>query len=184
MTDISQYTDQFDPADHKEFDDSPLPLGDYYVEIEDVIFKETNNKKGKGLNITFNVLGDVHDHKHGGRKLFGWFTLQHESAEAERIGRNDFYSLKLAICDPTLTDTDALIGENFVARVGSVKDKRDGTMGIKIKKYMVREGYVPGPKIVEAPKKEGITVQVDGEVKNFDPATGKTLMPWDAGYQK
>tara|TARA_R110002012_G_scaffold155160_6_gene316037 strand:- start:2966 stop:3454 length:489 start_codon:yes stop_codon:yes gene_type:complete len=121
-----------------EFDNSPLPEGDYYVEIENAEIKETANKKGTGCNMKLAVLGDVHDNGHKGRKMFNWFTLQHENDMAQSIGQREFHALRLAIGKPTATDTDELIGQNLVIRVGF--EKKDPTRNY-IKRFMALEGY-------------------------------------------
>lgn len=121
-----------------EYDNSPLPVGDYYLEIESAIVKETANGKGVGCNVVFNVLGDVHTKEHSGRKVFSWYTLQHQSDLAQTIGQDQFHELRCAIGNPTLNDTDLLIGGNFVATIGI--DKKEPTRN-QIKKAKSLEGY-------------------------------------------
>jgi len=106
-----------------EYDNSPLPEGEYYLEIENAIVKQTANGKGTGCNVTFSVLGAVHDNAHKGRKLFAWFTLQHENEMAQSIGQREFHGLRLAIDKESAADTDEFIGANLVAAVGI--DKKD-----------------------------------------------------------
>ena len=121
MSDLSQLMGGFDADNYEEqpeFDNSPLPAGDYYVEIEKADVKETANKKGTGCNMTFSIHGDVHDKSQKGRKLFIWFTLSHENDMAQSIGQREFHAMRLAIGKPTATDTDELLSQNLVIRVG------------------------------------------------------------------
>jgi hypothetical protein len=151
MADISQLIGGFDASAYEEqpeFDNSPLPAGDYYVEIESADIKETANKKGTGCNMKLSVLGDVHDNGHKGRKAFHWFTMLHENDMAQSIGQREFHALRLAIGKPTATDTDELIGQNLVIRVGF--DKKDPTRN-QIKRFMALEGYEKPEKTEAAP---------------------------------
>lgn len=150
MADISQIIGGFDAASYEEkpeFDNSPLPDGDYYVEIEKAEVKNTANGKGVGCNTTLSVLGHVADKSQKGRKLFAWFTLQHENDMAQQIGQREFHALRLAIGKPTATDTDELLGANLVVRVGL--DKKDKERN-QIKKYMALDSYDASK--AEAPK--------------------------------
>jgi hypothetical protein len=141
MADITSLMGGFNAAEYEEkpeFDNSPLPDGEYYLEIENAIVKQTANGKGTGCNVTFSVLGDVHDKAHKGRKLFAWFTLQHENEIAQSIGQREFHGLRLAIGKENAADTDEFIGANLVAAVGI--DKKDAERN-QIKRYKALEGY-------------------------------------------
>ena len=141
MADITSLMGGFNAAEYEEkpeFDNSPLPEGEYYLEIENAIVKQTANGKGTGCNVTFSVLGAVHDNAHKGRKLFAWFTLQHENEMAQSIGQREFHGLRLAIGKENAADTDEFIGANLVAAVGI--DKKDAERN-QIKRYKALEGY-------------------------------------------
>jgi len=113
-------------------DNSPLPAGEYYVEVESAVLKDTANGQGKGLNTQFNVLGSVADQSQSGRKLFNWFNLQHSNETAEKIGRSEFAALCLAVGKPTVTDTDELLGVPLIVKVAI--DKKDAERNV-IKAY-------------------------------------------------
>lgn len=141
MADITNIMGGFNADEYEEqpeFDNSPLPDGDYYVEIEKAEVKNTANGKGVGCNTTLSVLGHVADKSQKGRKLFAWFTLQHENDQAQQIGQREFHALRLAVGNPTAMDTDELIGQNLVVRVGL--DKKDKERN-QIKKYIALDGY-------------------------------------------
>jgi len=145
MADITSIMGGFNADEYEEqpeFDNSPLPAGEYYAEIADATVKETANKKGTGCNVTFDILGDVHDKSGKGRKVFAWFTLQHENDMAQSIGQRDFHALRLAVGKPTANDTDELLGANLVIKVGF--DKKDATRN-QIKKYIALDGFQAAP---------------------------------------
>jgi len=134
MSDISKYFDGgFKAEDHEEMrDDSPLPVGKYFLEIEKAEVKETKNGEGVGCDVQFNVIGHVDDQSHKGRKLFVWFNLRHSNEKAQKIGNAEFAALGRAIGKPIVQDSDELIGGTFIASVGI--DKKDATRNV-IKKY-------------------------------------------------
>ena len=145
MADLTNIMGGFNADEYEEqpeFDNSPLPAGEYYAEIADATVKETANKKGTGCNVTFDILGDVHDKSGKGRKVFAWFTLQHENDMAQSIGQRDFHALRLAVGKPTANDTDELLGANLVIKVGF--DKKDATRN-QIKKYIALDGFQAAP---------------------------------------
>ena len=170
MSDISSLIGGFDADKYEEqpeFDNSPLPAGDYYVEIEKADVKETANKKGTGCNMTFSILGDVHENAQKGRKLFNWFTLSHENDMAQSIGQREFHALRLAIGKPTATDTDELLSQNLVIRVGF--EKKDPTRN-QIKRFMALEGY-------EKPDKTEAAAATPAAAA--PAAAAKKKNPWD-----
>jgi len=145
MADLTNIMGGFNADEYEEqpeFDNSPLPAGEYYAEIADATVKETANKKGTGCNVTFDILGDVHDKSGKGRKVFAWFTLQHENDMAQSIGQREFHALRLAVGKPTANDTDELLGANLVIKVGF--DKKDATRN-QIKKYIALDGFQAAP---------------------------------------
>jgi len=134
MSDISKYFDGgFKAEEHEQMrDDSPLPVGDYFLETELAELKETKNGEGVGCHVQFDVIGHVGDQSHKGRKIFVWFTLRHSNETAQKIGNAEFAALGRAIGKPIVQDSDELIGGTFIASVGI--DKRDATRNV-IKKY-------------------------------------------------
>jgi hypothetical protein len=151
MADITTIMGGFNAEEYEakpEFDNSPLPAGEYYAEIGDATVKETANKKGTGCNVTFDILGDVNNKSGKGRKVFAWFTLSHENDMAQSIGQREFHSLRIAVGKPTANDTDELIGANLVIKVGF--DKKDATRN-QIKRYSALEGFQAAPQEAAAP---------------------------------
>ncbi len=172
MSDITNLMGGFNAdeyEDQPEFDNSPLPDGDYYAEIEKADVKETANKKGHGCNMTLSVLGHVADKSQKGRKLFNWFTLQHENDIAQEIGQRDFQSLRVAIGKPALADTDELIGANLIVRVGL--DKKDKERNV-IKKFIALEGY-------DASKAEAPAPAPTAPAAAAPAAAATKKNPWD-----
>jgi len=169
MSDISQIMGGFNADEYTEHsnDDTPLPAGEYYVEVEKAELRETQNKQGTGCNVQFSVLGSVADNSHKGRKVFVWYNLQHSNETAQKIGQSEFHALRIAIGKPTAQDTDELIGIPLIAKV--TIDKKDLTKN-KIVKYTPIAGRGAAP---------AQSAQTPPPVAAPAAAATKTKMPWD-----
>ena len=150
MSDISTLIGGFDPETYEEqpeFDNSPLPSGDYYAEIKKAEVKPTKKGDGQLCEIEFDILGQVVDKSCKGRKLWSRFNLQNPSAKCQQIGQAQFHGLRIAVGKPACQDTDELIGSNLVVTVGIENGTLDKN---EIKKYVALEGY--DASAAEAPK--------------------------------
>jgi len=140
MSDLS-FMGGFNAAEHEDQrDDSPLPEGEYYLEVEKIETKQTANGQGVGANAQFDVLGEKESGAHQGRKVFNWFNLQHSNDVAQKIGQAEFAALCKAVGVLAPQDTDELIGGRFLAKIGL--DKKDKDKNV-IKKYMPIEDVPP-----------------------------------------
>ncbi len=109
----------FDPSQYEARDNSPLPAGEYPLEIEKAEVRKTKNGEGLGANVTFEVAGPTHT----GRKVFVWFNLRHSNEVAEKIGQSEFAALCKAVGLVAVQDTDELLGKTFLGKVGI--DRKD-----------------------------------------------------------
>lgn len=167
MADITNIMGGFNAdeyEEHPEFDNSPLPAGDYYVEIEKAEIKKTKKGDGTLCEVTFVVLGDVHDSGHKKRKIWSRFNLSNPSAKCQQIGQSQFHGLRLAVGKPMANDTDDLLSQNLVVTVGLEKGTTDKN---EIKKYMALEGY-------EKPDKTAAAAPTQAAA-----APAKKANPWD-----
>lgn len=104
----------FDPS---QVDDvygfEPMPTNTVFQwEIGDAELKPTSSGTGQRLNVRCNVLGPSHE----GRVVFAGFNLQNDSAKAEEIARRELGALCRAVGIVALSDSDALIGQQFLGR--------------------------------------------------------------------
>lgn len=113
----------FKAENYEQSDNAPLPIGDYYVEIENAEVRKTNNKKGVGCNVTFSILGSVKDGSHSGRKIWNWFNLQHENEIAQKIGNAEFAGLCKALGLSVIENSEELMGGSCIAKI--ILDKKD-----------------------------------------------------------
>lgn len=141
MSDLS-FMGGFNAEEHEDQrDDTPLPEGEYYLELEKAELRDTANGQGKGLNAQFNVLGEE-SNPHRGRKVFNWFNLQHSNEMAQKIGQSEFAALCKAVGIVAPEDTSELLGKPFLAKVGL--DKKDKDKNV-IKKYSLIDGAPAKP---------------------------------------
>lgn len=98
---------------------SPIPAGDYTVQVTGSELKSTKDGTGQYLKVTFDVLGPAYQ----GRKLFQNYNIFNKSANAERIGRSQLKALTTAIGLDTLRDTDEIIGCRVLVHVSIESDK-------------------------------------------------------------
>lgn len=169
MSDLS-FMGGFNAAEIEDLrDDTPLPDGHYYLEVEKMELKQTANGQGTGANAQFDCLGEAETGAMQGRKVFNWFNLQHSNDTAQKIGQAEFASLCKAVGVMTPRDTDELIGKRFIAKIGI--DKKDNTKNV-IKKYLAIEGEQPSQQSAPstpAPKPAQPTTTT---------ATSKPTPPW------
>lgn len=160
MSDLG-FIGDFNANDHEEQrDDSPLPAGEYYLEVENIDLRETANGQGKGANVQFDCLGHKDDGSQQGRKVFVWFNLAHSNEMAQKIGLAQFAALCKAVNLVAPRDTDELLGSKFLATIGI--DKKDNTRNV-IKKYSPIGEATSAPAPASAPA----------------PSTDKPKAPWE-----
>jgi len=123
----------FKTQEYKQSDNTPLPDGDYYCEVEEANVKQTRNGKGVGCNVTFSILGSCKDGNYSNRKIWNWFNLQHENEVAQKIGNAEFAQLCEALGLNLIENSDELIGRGCIITVGL--DKKDPERNV-IKKFL------------------------------------------------
>lgn len=100
-----------------------------------------------------------------GRAYYARYNVQNESAEAERIGRQQFAALHHAAGLPVLRDTDQLIGRKVVIELG-VKKRKDNNE----EENVIRGHYPAGTPVAAAPVAKPL------------PAAGNApVPPWASG---
>lgn len=146
---------EFDPTSHdteqrQDFDD--LPNGIYKLETVASAVIESDDKKKVGAKTTFNV---IEPEEFKDRKVFGYYNLRNPSAQAEKIGNDQFASLcRAAGLSQTVDDTEDLHFHSFIAKVGMGKANNGYPAKNEIKKYFFNddgpgghEGNMPEPEI-------------------------------------
>lgn len=99
----------------------PFPVGVYTFTVASAAMKHTKDGTGQYVSCELTVTGPTHE----GRKVFCNFNLQNRSAEAERIGQQQFGALCRAVGLSRIKDTDELIGTEFSAKV-RIRPAKDG----------------------------------------------------------
>jgi hypothetical protein len=99
----------------------PIPEGTYTLKATEAVEKETRNRDGSYIAVTFEVVrGDF-----AGRKLWSNFNIHNKSDKAQRIGRQQIMSWAAACGKLDADDTDKLVDLPFSADV-YIEEARDG----------------------------------------------------------
>jgi hypothetical protein len=128
-----------------ENDYSPLPEGNYKVEIVKADVKETKDGTGNYINVQYKVV----DGPCANRVFFGMVNIKNKNPEAQRIGQEQFYNLRTACGLQKVTDTDQLIGYTIEVSLGIKKSEQYGDQN-NIKKFSAIAG-APKPAAVPTP---------------------------------
>jgi len=101
---------------------SPVPAGDYQVEIKKVEAKETRAKTGAYFSFRFDILGPTN----AGRIIFCNVNVKNPSTQAENIGRGQLKNIMKAINIDDVAHTDQFVGGKLVITVGIEKSDKYG----------------------------------------------------------
>jgi hypothetical protein len=97
-----------------------LPAGKYKAEIGPAAVGPTKNGKGQAVNLQWRITEGPHEN----RVLFQNILIQHESAEAQKFGRQKFKDVATACgITETITDLDILLYKPCSIAVIIRKDK-------------------------------------------------------------
>jgi Protein of unknown function (DUF669) len=97
-----------------------LPAGKYKAEIVTAVAGPTKNGRGQAINLTWTITEGEYEN----RLVFQNILIQHESADAQRFGRQKFKDV-CAACGASgpLTDLDMLLHKPCVIAVKIRRDK-------------------------------------------------------------
>lgn len=129
-------------------DFSAIDPGDYTAQITDSKMKETKNKQGQFLELTWQIMeGDL-----AGRKLWSRLNLVNPSVQAVEIAQKHLKSICDAVGVPgPISDSQVLHGKPCIIRVVKTAATAQYPEGNDIKNYMPVGGAVPGGGGVAAP---------------------------------
>lgn len=98
----------------KPEDFSPIPEGEYILQVTKAEQKQTKTGTGKYINVTFDVIGPSYQ----GRKIFSKLNFRNDNPVAEKIGRQQLKALQLACAIPDpLMDDQQFVGHIVKASV-------------------------------------------------------------------
>jgi len=122
----SLFGNAFNPAAVEEVntDFSPLPKGEYLVQISDSEIAQ--NKSNTGTNLTLKLV--VQDGKYKNRIVFENLCVVHQNATAQGIAQSRLKQICEALKVKALKDTSQLHDKNLVVSVDVEKDKYKSDM--------------------------------------------------------
>lgn len=93
---------------------TPLPAGDYNLEIVESDYAANSKGTGMLLKLKCQVVGGDHD----GRPYYINLSLEHENSTAQDIGQREFAALRRAVGVPNPDDTEQLHCRPFRVTIG------------------------------------------------------------------
>jgi len=142
----------FDSTQHdtEQRDFTPLPDGDYRLEITESDVAATSSGSGTMLKATISV---IEPDEFKGRLIWKNFNIENANAQAQQIGQRELAAQCRAIGIPAIEDSEELHFKAFMAKIGMSKEKtgKDGKVyesRNEIKKYYFPdEGDLPKPSV-------------------------------------
>lgn len=116
----------------------PVPAGDYVAMIVESDDRETANGNGHGLNLVW----QIQEGQHKGRKLYQWLNIQHENEQAQLISRSEMSAVCRAVGVMTPGDSSELHDKPCILKVGVQKRRDTGEMQNRIKGVSAMSGGV------------------------------------------
>jgi hypothetical protein len=116
----------FNPADVPEDDRSfsPLPAGEYLMQVIESELKDTKTGNGQQLVLTLEVM----DGPSSGRKVWDRLNIRHTNADAQRIAQRGLADLCLAVGLPSIRNSEELHFKPFTAKV-TIREDKTGQYG-------------------------------------------------------
>lgn len=122
---MAQLATSFNATEHdtEQRDYTELPSGIYRLQVEASDIAKTKDNTGTILKTIMTV---VEPEQYAKRKLFTNYNIENKSAEAQRIGNQQFAALCRAIGVQEVSDSEELHFHTFTARVALGKPSKDG----------------------------------------------------------
>lgn len=111
---------------------TPLPAGDYTLEIVESDYAAISKGTGMLLKLKCQVVGGEYD----GRAYYINLALEHDNPEAQDIGQRDFAAMRHAIGVPNPDDTEQLHNRPFRVTIGQKLRKDAGEMENVVAAYL------------------------------------------------
>lgn len=165
--------------DHNEVeisDFSPLPAGDYELQITEADVKA--NSKGTGTILTFKA-EVINPAEHAGRTIFGNLNIRHDNPTAQKIGQEQLSALcKSAGVAGKISNSDQLLYQPFFAAVAVenyTSNSGEERQRNALKKFHFEADQAP-PANKPAPAPAPTRPAAGGAAAK--PASGGVSLPW------
>lgn len=139
-------------TEQRDYSDLPAGIMEFEIEASEVVETGPEDARtGNGLKYTANVRAPAEVE---GRKFFGFINLENQSAEAQRIGQEEFARLRRAVGVDEIDDSEELHLKPYLVKLAmgrpSKKVNSDGTPKYPAKMevktyYFPDQGNLPEP---------------------------------------
>jgi len=120
---------------------TPLPVGDYQMEIVESEYKATSKGTGMLLACKAQVVGGEYE----GRPFYINYNLENSNDQTQEIGQRNFAGLRRALGVLNPQDTLEMHFKQFGVKIGIKASKNTGELENVIKQYLF-DGQAPAPK--------------------------------------
>lgn len=176
MADLADFYDEnFDDSAieaSKGFDASPLPNGEYLLQVENQEIVPTKDQTGVILKLRYGVV----DGEFEGRKVFANFNIRNKSAQAQAIAIGEFKALCIATgldYEHVKRDTELLDHVPFRAMVGLEKAQEGYAPRNRVTRYIPSDRIAPASR--PAPQQAPAAQRQAPATK---PAATGRAVPW------
>lgn len=121
-----------------------MPVGNYSFIVEEVERKDAASGLGSYLKVTCAV---TNNEAYEGRKVWCNFNIHHQNKKAESIGRAQLKQLLVATGMDGSEDEEALVGKEFIGKLGVQKGTNGYSDSNVIKKFSALASQTATPKI-------------------------------------
>ena len=104
---------------------SPLPKGEYDVDITNSTVKTTRAGDGQYLSVEFTISGEYNGKSYDGRKVWQNYNLINKNDKTVEIAKQQLKSLCDSIGVSTLASEDDLLGHNLTVYVIEKEDRNE-----------------------------------------------------------
>lgn len=129
----------YDPEAEPSAGYTPLPAGEYTLEIIESEYTATSMGTGMVLKCKAQVVGGDHD----GRPFYLNYNLENQNDMAQEIGQRDFAGLRRATGVLAPDDSEELHFKSFGVKIGIKARKDTGELENVVKEYLFDKGDAP-----------------------------------------
>jgi hypothetical protein len=122
----------YNPDAEPSADYTPLPAGEYTLEIVESEYKATQSGTGMVLGCKAQIVGGDYD----GRPFYLNYDLENQNDIAVEIGQRDFAGLRRATGVVELDDSEQLHWRPFRVKIGVQPHKKTGELQNVVKQYL------------------------------------------------
>lgn len=162
-------------VDTTQRDYTPLPDGDYKLEVEASDVAATKKGDGTILKLTYRV---IEPEEFADRKIFANINISNPNPTAQETGQRELASLCRAVELPKIDDSEELHFRSFMAKVGLDKARKDPDGNDYPRRNKIKRFYFPDEGVPEAKAAPAAQQQSAAPAASAPAAAPAKARPW------